>query len=633
MRVYSILNDFIEADNYLNLQYFVDKYQVSKRTIQNDIAYLLRMSSRKGYQLRLYRGKGYLLAVTNQELLNDFIKTLSLNKRYESKNRIEDILAYLSIQKNYISMDEIAEKFNVSKTSVKNDMTEVEKLAKDYEVELDRKSHYGILMNKDSVHYKEFLLEMIFNENQIVMRAFEQILGDFQIIYKTLVQLFVDEHQNINYNELKNIYVWLQVCTVHAYLTEAKPCEVILNENESLSRMVRHLKHWVEVVYPVHLNQQSVDELTDVIRKNVRIKDKTLDLDSQLETDIEEFLIEIDKQNQTDFQHDERFKEMLLNHVSLLMSRIHQKISYKNSLLDEICIRYPRIFNIAIEFSNMLKTKYNVHVTHDEAAFIATHFAGHLEKEKKQKLLRFHRVAIVCSSGGGSAYLLKQQLNTIFSQESVETFSFLEMKQLEEYEPDIIFTIMPLEQEFHVPIIYIHELLDEEDLTRIRQFLEYDHIDEISLLEPVNKMDTLFNRDYFEIVEVRSYRDLIQTRAQKIEDSGIGNRGYTQYVLERESYMSTVYFRGVAIPHPIKLCANENLISVSILKEPIYENGKEVRVVFMICLTKEDYLKYQDITNLLYRLMKDERSIQRLSNVTNFEQMLIVLKELEGALV
>lgn len=630
MRLYSIMMDFITADNYLSLQYFANKYEVSKRTIQGDIAYLLKMSSRKGYQLRLQRGSGYLLEVTNQSLLNDFMQLLSQNKQYDTKNRIENILAYIALQKDFISMDEVASYFDISKTLVKKEIEEVEKMAKSYDLDLEKKSHYGIRINKNTKKYKEMLVELYFNENEIVMKTFNEMLGDFQVIYKTLVQQFVDEKQNINYNELKNIYVWLQVTTIYSILTDTKSCTLKKDDSSSISRMAYDLKHWIELVYNVGIDCQSLQEIKDVIQKNVRFKDETLNLDQQLEKDIDIFLEDIDKNNQTDFRHDEQFKKHLLEHVSLLISRLHQKISYKNSILNEICIQYPMIFNIAIEFSKMLKTKYNVQVTHDEASFIATHFAGHLEKERQEKILRFNRVAIVCSSGGGSAYLLKLQLETIFKNCDVNTFSFLQMHELEEYEPDIIFTIMPLEQEFNVPIIYIHELLDKDDLNKIREFLEYDHIDKISLLETKTKVEELFKKEFFQIKHTDSYLQLIEDMAMEIETSGYGNKGYASQVLERESYMSTVFLNGIAIPHPIKLCALKNAISVCILEKPIYENQKEVKVVFMICLTSEDYSRYQDVTKLLYRLMNDEISLQRLTQTKSFEQMIVMLKELEA---
>ena len=89
------------------------------------------------------------------------------------------------------------------------------------------------------------------------------------------------------------------------------------------------------------------------------------------------------------------------------------------------------LFNISIRFSNMLKEKYNVEVTNDEAGFIATHFAAHMEREKQNKLERFNRIAVICSSGGGSAYLIKLQIESIFKKANVEAFSFTQMEEVE----------------------------------------------------------------------------------------------------------------------------------------------------------------------------------------------------------
>ena len=201
----------------------------------------------------------------------------------------------------------------------------------------------------------------------------------------------------------------------------------------------------------------------------------------------------------------------------MLIDRFYQKISYKNTLLNEISIRYPRVFNIAISFSNMLEEKYGVIVSHDETAFIATHFAAHFEREKQMKIHRFNRVAVVCSSGGGSAFMIKMQIKSLFPNEDVESFSFLEMDTLRMFNPDIIFTIMPLSEDFEVPIIYIHELLDDEDLLKIRQLMEHDQVNSVALGEFPSIVNTLFSKDFFEIGKSNSYEELLRRMALKIE--------------------------------------------------------------------------------------------------------------------
>ena len=74
MRMYLIMKDFINSNIYLSLDYFVQKYDVSKRTIQNDLSYLMRISPRKGFTFHNKRGSGYLLEITNEELFKDFME-------------------------------------------------------------------------------------------------------------------------------------------------------------------------------------------------------------------------------------------------------------------------------------------------------------------------------------------------------------------------------------------------------------------------------------------------------------------------------------------------------------------------------------------------------------------------------
>lgn len=189
-----------------------------------------------------------------------------------------------------------------------------------------------------------------------------------------------------------------------------------------------------------------------------------------------------------------------------MIDRLHQKISYKNNLISEICIRYPMIFNIAIRFTDMLKEKYDVEATHDEVGFVATHFAAHMEKERELRIRRFNRIGVVCSTGGGSAYLIKLQIESLFVKAEVETFSFLQLEELADFQPDLIFTIVPLNREFSAPIIYIKELLDDQDLIRIRQVLQFDNCDSLSIADVDSYIYSLFSRDFSKSVRKQTIR-------------------------------------------------------------------------------------------------------------------------------
>lgn len=630
MRLCHIMNDLLEAKDYLSLDHFIKTYEVSKRTIQNDLSYLMQMSSRKGYQLHMRRGRGYLLEVTNQELLNDFIKSLESDRFIDTKDRNKSIAVYLAMQSDYVSMDKVAETFQISKTSVKKEMREVEELLESFHLQLEKKSHYGIRLIGAAHDCKQMLADFFFENNPFLENAMQDILKDFAQVNSLLVNQIEKEDLNINYNELKNVIVWLQITVFYARIHVEKQMFMTSKPVNAIQRIAWKMKEMMEACFDIAISAESLQEMEVVLRLNVRAKQPTVSFSDQLRQDVDLFLLDIDKLYNTAFSEDQDFKESLLTHVSLLIERLHQKISYKNTLIKEICIRYPMIFNIAIRFSDMLKEKYNVEVTHDEAGFIATHFAAHMERERKSRILRFNRIGVVCSSGGGSAYLIKLQIESLFSQADVETFSFLQMDELERYHPDLIFTIMPLDRDFAAPVIYIKELLDDLDLMRIRQVLQYDNCDSLSIADANSYLYSIFDRHFFQIRKSDDYLALLQEMAQQIEESGYGGELYAQYVMERESYMSTIYMNGVCIPHPIEICANRNLISVCILEEPICYEDKQASIIFMVSLTKEDYEVHKDITKKLYQLMNDEKRLQRVLRNRTLEELLIVMKELDG---
>ncbi len=630
MRLCHIMNDLLEAKDYLSLDHFIKTYEVSKRTIQNDLSYLMQMSSRKGYQLHMRRGRGYLLEVTNRELLNDFIKSLESDRLIDTKDRNKSIAVYLAMQSDYVSMDKVAETFQISKTSVKKEMREVEELLESFHLQLEKKSHYGIRLIGAAHDCKQMLADFFFENNPFLENAMQDILKDFAQVNSLLVNQIEKEDLNINYNELKNVIVWLQITVFYARIHVEKQMFMTSKPVNAIQRIAWKMKEMMEACFDIAISAESLQEMEVVLRLNVRAKQPTVSFSDQLRQDVDLFLLDIDKLYNTAFSEDQDFKESLLTHVSLLIERLHQKISYKNTLIKEICIRYPMIFNIAIRFSDMLKEKYNVEVTHDEAGFIATHFAAHMERERKSRILRFNRIGVVCSSGGGSAYLIKLQIESLFSQADVETFSFLQMDELERYHPDLIFTIMPLDRDFAAPVIYIKELLDDLDLMRIRQVLQYDNCDSLSIADANSYWYSIFDRHFFQIRKSDDYPALLQEMAQQIEESGYGGEHYAQYVMERESYMSTIYMNGVCIPHPIEICANRNLISVCILEEPICYEDKQASIIFMVSLTKEDYEVHKDITKKLYQLMNDEKRLQRVLRNRTLEELLIVMKELDG---
>lgn len=257
MRLCHIMNDLLEAKDYLSLDHFIKTYEVSKRTIQNDLSYLMQMSSRKGYQLHMRRGRGYLLEVTNRELLNDFIKSLESDRLIDTKDRNKSIAVYLAMQSDYVSMDKVAETFQISKTSVKKEMREVEELLESFHLQLEKKSHYGIRLIGAAHDCKQMLADFFFENNPFLENAMQDILKDFAQVNSLLVNQIEKEDLNINYNELKNVIVWLQITVFYARIHVEKQMFMTSKPVNAIQRIAWKMKEMMEACFDIAISAKA----------------------------------------------------------------------------------------------------------------------------------------------------------------------------------------------------------------------------------------------------------------------------------------------------------------------------------------------------------------------------------------
>ncbi len=615
MRILNIINDLVDANTYLSIGYFIDKYSVSKRTVQNDFSYLTNISKNKGFNLTQKRGSGYLLEIENQLIFNNFIKELK-QLCNQPKLNVENIIAFIALHEHYITIDNLIEELQSSRSVIKGYKEEMDYYLKQYNLVIERKAHYGIKIRNNMKERRNLLVELYIKENEIVKKHIDSVVeNDFKNIEDRFINKLKDNNLVINYMELKEILSWIKVTL---YINEKFTHE---DENDNEVEIIENLN--------VKLFESDKQKLISLVKAKTRKKLKRNESIESLSDNLEDFLIEFDKNNNTFFNQDREFKKALLNHVSSLLERSAFSISYKNPIIEEIQLKYPVAFNIAILLGKMLKLKYKVHISRDEIGFIATHFAMNMEKQLVYKFKKYNSIAIVCSSGGGSAQLIKFKISDLFKDTDIRTFSILQMEELEDFNPNIIFSICELDTKLEVPVIYIKELLDDYDILKIKELVMFENFNQ-SVIEDKKMafISKFLNVDYFDIDEKSlDYMKCLEQISKDIEDSQIGGNNYSKDVLKREGFSSTIYLNGVAIPHPIEMNGNDDLVAVKILKKPMEFEGRKVSIIFMVCLKKESLELHKKITNDLYEVMSNVETVQLLTKVKTFKEFVAVINQ------
>lgn len=628
MREQKILEALQNSTQHLSLEYFSKLLQVSTRTISNDMKNLMQDGERNGFEIHLKRKVGYYLHITNQEKFHNYLHQEREEFAINAKDRVDTITAFLLLETNFLTQDGIADVLQVSKSIIKVDMAKVEKNLIMHNMQLVKKAHYGITLSSDCMQRKLYLMELYEQENPYTVKIIDETIKvfDIRILEKQLIVLLKQYHLNTNYIELKKLDMFLKICLCIAKKDINKQTDRQL-EDTLYTHMTQDLANIIYNAYQLHITNEDIYNIANYLKQKTKPNEVELLYDAQLKQDIEAFLQEADMEYQTRFNEDEEFKKSLLAHTSLLLDRLHQSISFSNPLVHEISVKYPVIFNICIKFAGMLESRYHVKTTQDEIGFIATHFAAHMEKELHMKLNSFSRLAIICSSGGGSAFLIKLKLEIIFSSSQIQTFSLLEMDEVRNFQPDIIFTIKQLDETFTVPIVLIKELLDDEDIQKIKNMFEFSGSS--GLLKTEKSFASLFGKDAFKIYHDMTYPEIIHEMAKHIEEEGYSEKGYANLVMDREEVLSTVYANGVAIPHPIDMCGRKNLLSVGIVKHELLHEHKEVKLIFLVNLEKGDLEFHQNITRVLFDVMSDDSFVDKIRTSDSYEDFMKTISHLK----
>lgn len=617
MRELDIVNDLVETCDYLSMEYFINKYSISKRTLQNVFSQITNDGKTKGFHLIQKRGRGYLLEVVDNNKFDKFIDELNQISNGPKVN-VENIVGYIALHDNYITIDKLIDVFETSRSLIKGYKDEVDTYLSKYNLKMDRKAHYGIKIANSFIEHRNLLVDLYIKKNPIIKEAIDiNIENNFKDVENALINKLKIEDLNINYTELSEILAWLKV-TIYINLDSNTPIDS--GDNMEIVDVIQEK-------FAIGIGKSDSEELFKLIKKKSRNNNYNDEKLKNITSDINGFLIEIDKDNNTSFNADEDFNKLLVTHIASLINRSHFKISYTNPIIDELSIKYPMVFNMAISLGTMLENKYEIKLTRDEIGFIVTYFAVYMEKEIIYKLRKYNRIAIVCSSGGGSAYLIKLKLASLFELSNIKTFSILEMDELEGFNPDIIFSITELTTSLKVPLIYIKELLDDYDILNIKQLIMFGKREQ-SFISKAKEyyVERFFDSNYFQVSEIDDdYIKCLEDMSIKIESSGIGGDNYSDFVLRREAFSPTIYLNGVAIPHPIEMKGNKDLVSVKILKKPIIYKDKKVSIIFMVSLQKSSLELHKEITKDLFEIMTDVELVQAILKVTSFKEFIALI--------
>jgi lichenan operon transcriptional antiterminator len=631
-----ILVDLLEESKVpVSLKEICNIMNLSESTIRNLIKEVKSTSKDDGFTINLLRGKGYILKITDHNLFKEYKKEKQANIDFlDVDQRVKLILFHLLQEDTYITMEDLLEHILVSRSTLSNDLNLVKEKLDDFNLKVISKPHHGLIIKGREQDLRKAFSKYVLHSTFYVeaTQKYKAYFNDFDTekMDKFFRSLLIVHRLSVSEIAMNNLLVHLKIMIYRVQEKNfIKADQLIIKEiDEVYLEVANRLAEWFYEEQELDLPKEEIHYLAAHISAKSSSDEMNPKRRERLYKDLKEILFILDKEFQTNFYQDTNLIESLLLHMYPLLDRLYYNLQLENPLINEMKLKYTNVFVVAFRLGELIEEKYAFKLTRDEIGYIAFHLAAHFEREKQNTIDQVKRIVVVCSTGGGNAHIIKMKLESVFTRAIILTVSNRNMIGFQEDIPDLILTTIPLETQYlEVPVIHIKNMLDEQELNRIVDKTAY-YLSQQSSDKNGFSLRSLFSRDYFQIIKEENYIDIIREQSQKMIDDGVAAENYTDLVLERENRFSTIYENGVAGPHPIKLNAIKNTIGVTILKEPIEWQDKEVQIIFLINLKVGHLFLHKEISKFLMQIIDQKELKDGILRVTNYEQFLSYIEQL-----
>lgn len=489
----------LEENEYKPIKYFTEKLNVSDKTLQKDLKIIGNYIARFNINIDAKRGHGILInreANGNIELINNLNLNLKDKNSISIDQRRIEILKMLLLNSNSsTSINQLSEKYYVSKTSIVNDLKYIEEWLKNYNITLSKTLEGTKIVGKEADIRKAIasLLEDILNNNdgedeiqeftRIDVATFSALLKIFDLDSITFIESIIWElEKDLDYYITQPYYINLitHILICLKRLKEGNQIEIneerIKNIDNLNKRVYDNVLNLVNKIYEKYGVLTSNEEIYYIYKyivssgfgntldNNMKVSENYINNSEEVTKmmiDIMSLFLGFD------LSQDELLSRGLLLHMKPMLNRLKYDIQIKNPLFKEIEERFTEILGLCRLSIEIMSEYYNLsNISMDEISYLATYFQAALENSTSEK-----RVLVVCHSGYGTSQLLAARLKKAFPQWTiVDIVSVHMLKNMDMSDIDFIVSTVDIDVKDKMHIV-VSALLMESDIKNIKNTL------------------------------------------------------------------------------------------------------------------------------------------------------------------
>ncbi len=497
-----IIKYLLKESNFVSTKQISEKFQVSEKTIYRELKIIKEELKKKDILLDKKQGRGVLIegSIDNGMILNyDLNKNIEIIETTSVQERRADIL--LELLRNtptFTSITKLSEKYYISRTSIVNDILYLEKELKNYNLVLEKnnlgtriigseKDIRNMIVNivNSSIHEKalkeDYIIsqrigESTFKELEIIFSK-EDIINIEKLVNEAEIQLNYTIAESYYINFVTYILILIQRLRDGNNLY--KNIEKMLIEKKTY-KIAKNMANKIETLYLLKLPEEEIYFIYQyLVSSGVGSIIQSLNMPillNQVDEKVKNIVMEL---NQKMYKivgvrmcEELELYESLILHIKAMLNRLSYNIKIKNPLLDNIKNEFSDLFNFVGMIMLPISKKYNLpEINENEISYLSVYFQAILEEK-----MAVTNIIIVCSSGIGSSYLLKNRIKTVFHDWNIKNIISLEKlnNKYDLSDIDLIISTIKIPK-VNKPIAYVSVLLDKKDIELINKiFLDFN---------------------------------------------------------------------------------------------------------------------------------------------------------------
>lgn len=679
-RYFEIINLVINSNDEITVKDISNLYNITERSIRYDIDELNVFFQEKNNKDIIEINNNRLKILYSENEIEGIVENIKEKEYFLSENERVNILSYeIFLSKNEFILQYFTEKYNLSKTTVRYSLKELNKIISEYGLVIDMNNNRGYKIIGSEINIRKYIIN--------ILREYIKNTKEKKIEYDPLKKIIQKFYKKSRIEESKNTINKILDYTGKTISDEAfETLQLFLFISVIRNKNGHEIEEDVE--NEIFLSKtKEFSKIREILEKVENIKEKDIhyfvdfflgsysyNLEYSyflnwilIESLIDQFIKLLSDKLKVNLTEDKILRKELLNHIKPAIYRMKNKFKLTESILSEVKKQYMELFIKTKSSLKIISDFIDLSFDEDEAAFITVMIQRAIMRNNPSTLLKKDpNILIVCGLGYSSSRFLYENINNRFQVNIIDIIPF---NQLENYnylkKADIIISTLDFKLD-GMDVITVNAVMNEKDILKLKNYGLPEKKSKIKLSELLSiikkvpdetelKKQLMRNfgeniyddmgeksetgKSFVELLSEKSIKlnvaannldEVIEITGQTMIDSGLVKEEYTDELKNQIIQYGKYILVGdkTILPHG-QLLKNvrETGFSLITLKKGIDFFGSEIKIV--ICLASRNKDEHLRAILELNRYLKNPDFENELLNKENSEELTDYLKFLE----